>query len=151
MRATDTGGWQYYLGRNRWSAPTGDEAAIAGRVPWLIPPTDAAFNHDQNSLSSGCNGLGIGKFSIVWDAYLARFLLLTGTDGCTELGTIRVYSAAKLTGPWAWAAVVAMPHEDRDYYAPYSGPDLVTNGGRSVYFLASTYRHYGVFLYRMDF
>jgi hypothetical protein len=152
MSATNTAHWQYYLGWDRWSAPTADEMAIDAQVPWLIPPTDPAFSYDQNYLASGCNGLGIGEFSIVWDAYLARFLLLTGTDSCTQQGLLRIYTAPALTGPWtSEPALVAMPNQDWDYYAPYSGPDLVANGGRTVYFLASTYRRYGVYLYRMDF
>jgi hypothetical protein len=48
-----------------------------------------------------------------------------------------------------------MPYTDThmgwDYYAPYTTDSLLRDGGKTVYVLASTYSHYGVYLYRITF
>ena len=48
---------------------------------------------------------------------------------------------------------IAMPYTYArtawDYYAPYTTDSLLQDGGKTLYVLASTYSHYGVYLYRI--
>jgi Domain of unknown function (DUF4185) len=149
--------WSYYLGQNQWSAPTADETQIDAQVPWLIPPRDPGFSLDKNYNTSGqdqCAALAIAEFSLVWDPYLHSFVLLTASAACKP-DVLRMYTAPNLTGPWSAPQDIAMPYThtrtDWDYYAPYTTDSLLQDGGKTVYVLASTYSHYGVYLYRINF
>jgi Domain of unknown function (DUF4185) len=152
LDAADRHGWEYYLGDNTWSSATTDEARIQQRVAWLIPAADPSYAGRTTARASGCLWLGVGEFSLLWDPYLDRFLVLSGSDGCTAPAMLRIYSSPALTGPWTkYPMNVPMPHPTWDYYAPYSSPDLLQDGGRTVYFVASTYRRYGVYFYKLRF
>ncbi len=96
----DHAGWSYWLGGS-WSAPTVDEGAIARSVAWLIPPRDPAWSPGKSYANDPhrCADMGIGEFSLVWNAYLGRFLLLTGTGSCGS-SDLRIYQAASPAGPW---------------------------------------------------
>jgi uncharacterized protein DUF4185 len=155
-------GWEYYLGGNRWSAPTVDEGAIDAQVAWLIAPRDPGFSLDKDygpimhtAGSNWCADITIAEFSVVWDPYLKSFLLLTGSVDCAPNG-LKVYTAPSISGPWTQTAQdIAMPFastpEDKwDYYAPYTSSDMLRDNGRTVYFVMSTYTHYGVYLYKAD-
>lgn len=151
--------WSYYLGNGAWSAPTADEMRIDRSVPWLIAPRDPAFSLDKDYTRaryprgvSQCSYLTIAEFSVVWEPYLHSFLLLTSNAGCGP-NPLRLYTAPTLTGPWTQRAEdVAVPSVVRgDAYAPYTTPSLLRDGGRTMYFLASTFSHYGIYLYRAQF
>ena len=163
LNPRDNRGWSYYLGRDRWSPPVSDEMRIDGSVPWLISPVDPSFslNKDYDTFHyprgvRACRYLRVAEFSIVWNPYVRRFLLLT-TDGGCEPGTLDVFSAPSITGPWTSRAQhfplpSAAPAPPRwDYYAPYTTASLLRNDGREMYFLASNYPHYGIYLFRADF
>src|SRR5256714_3354784 len=144
--------WSYYLGQNRWSAPTADETQIDAQVPWLISPRDPGFSLDTNYAASGqdqCAALTIAEFSLVWDPYLHSFVLLTASASCKP-DVLRMYTAPTLTGPWSPPQDIAMPYTyartDWDYYAPYTTDSLLQDGGKTAYVLASTYSHYGAYL-----
>jgi hypothetical protein len=147
--------WSYYLGQNKWSAPTADETQIDAQVPWLIAPRDPGFSLDKNYATSGqdqCAALTMAEFSLVWDPYLQSFVLLTASAGCKP-DVLRMYTAPNLTGPWSAPQDITMPYTqtstDWDYYAPYTTDSLLRDGGKTLYLLASTYSHYGVYLYRI--
>jgi len=154
--------WSYDLGGGTWSAPTSDEMALDARVPWLIAPRDPLFtldkDYDTAAYPAGtdqCAELTIAEFSVVYDPYLARFLLLTASASCKP-DAFLIYAAPTITGPWtARPARVAAPYartrSDWDVYAPYTASALLRDGGKTLYLLASTYSHYGVYLYKMDF
>lgn len=109
--------WSYYLGGGTWSAPTSDEMALDARVPWLIAPRDPLFtldkDYDTAAYPAGtdqCDELTIAEFSIVYDPYLARFLLLTASASCKP-DAFLIYAAPTITGPWtARPARVAAPY-----------------------------------------
>jgi hypothetical protein len=152
LDVNDRHGWEYYLGNNRWSSPVTDETRIRQHVAWLIPPPDPAYEKRTTPRTSSCLWQGVGEFSLLWDAYLRRFLILSGSDACTAPGVLRIYSAPALTGPWTrYPMNVPMPHPNWDYYAPYSSPDLLVDGGKTLYFVASTYGRYGAYFYQLHF
>lgn len=154
--------WSYSLGHGIWSAPARDEMRIDRSVAWLIPPRDPAFTLDKDYATAryapgtdACSYLTIAEFSVVWDPYLRAFLLLTASSACRP-NVLRVYTAPAIAGPWTpRAESIAMPFTRSDpswdYYAPYTTPSLLRDGGRTLYFLASTYAHYGIYLYRAEF
>ncbi|HWE62548.1 MAG TPA: DUF4185 domain-containing protein [Chloroflexota bacterium] len=154
--------WSYYLGDGRWSASAADEMSIDAQVSWLIPPRDPAFSLDKNYNTaryppgtSQCSYLTIAEFSLVWDPYLRSFLLLTSSAGCPP-NVLRVYTAPAIAGPWTQQAQdipMRLAHTDPswDYYAPYTTPSLLRDGGRTMYFLASVYSHYGIYLFKATF
>jgi hypothetical protein len=159
----DDRGWSYYLGHGHWSAPARDEMRIDAAVSWLIPPADPSFSLDKDydtfhypRGASACSYLRIAEFSLIWNPYLRRFLLLTTGDGC-QAGYLDVYSAPALTGPWTSSAQrlplppAAAASSPWDYYAPYTTSSLLRHGGRQMYFLASDYPEYGIYLFRADF
>jgi hypothetical protein len=154
--------FSYYLGNGTWSEPVVDEMSIDASVVWLIPPRDPAFSLDKNyavtpwpSGTGMCDYQTIAEFSVIWNPYLRRFLLLTGSDGCTP-SDVRMYSAQAITGPWTSTPQdMTMPwtfsDPTRDYYAPFMTPALLKNNGQIMYFLASSYGTYGIYLYRAAF
>jgi hypothetical protein len=149
--------WSYYLGNNQWSAPTADETQIDAQVRWLIPPRDPDFSLDKNYNTSGqdpCAVLTMAEFSLVWNPYLRSFVLLTANAGCRP-AVLRMYTAPQLTGSWSPPQDIAMPYtytgSGWDYYAPYTTDSLLQDSGKTMYVLASTYSHYGVYLYRLTF
>ena len=79
-------------------------------------------------------------------------MLLTASAGCKP-DVLRMYTAPTLTGPWSAPQDITMPYTytrtDWDYYAPYTTDSLLQDGGKTLYVLASTYSHYGVYLYRI--
>ena len=81
-------------------------------------------------------------------------MLLTASASCKP-DVLRMYTAPTLTGPWSPPQDIAMPdtytRTGWDYYAPYTTDSLLRDGGKTVYVLASTYSHYGVYLYRIAF
>ncbi len=153
--------WQYYLGGPESWAAARDEATVDARAPWLIPPRDPAFSLDKNYTTARyppgadqCAYLTIAEFSVIYHPALRRYLLLTASSACRP-NVLLLYSAPAMWGPWtAQPEVVTMPptvsDPTWDYYAPYTAPELLQGGGRAMYFLASTYRHYGVYLYRAE-
>jgi hypothetical protein len=42
------------------------------------------------------------------------------------------------------------PQDQWDYYAPYTSSDMLRDNGKTMYFVMSTYTHYGVYLYKAD-
>jgi hypothetical protein len=162
LNPDDDTAWRYYLGHGRWSPPVADEMRIDPTVPWLIPPVDPSFSLDKNydtihypRGANQCRYLSIAEFSVVWNPYLQRFLLLTSNTGCPH-EDLEIFSAPSITGPWTshpehWGMPFTAQYPSWDYYAPYTTSSLLRNGGQQMYFLASTYQHYGVYLYRADF
>jgi hypothetical protein len=159
----DERGWSYYLGHSRWSPRTTQEMRIDASVTWLIPPVDPSFSLDRDydtfhypRGAGACAYLRIGEFSVIWNPYLRRFLLLTTGEGC-QVGYLDVFSAGAITGPWtATAQRISLPSAAPatprwPYYAPYTTPSLLRQGGRQLYFLASDYPQYGIYLFRADF
>ena len=106
------------------------------------------------ALVAQCAALTIAEFSLVWDPYLRSFVLLTASSGCKPY-VLRMYTAPALTGPWSPPQDIATPYtytrSDWDCYAPYTTDSLLRDGGKTAYVLASTYSHYGVYLYKLTF
>jgi hypothetical protein len=153
-----TTGWSYWLGSS-WSDPKVSESATQSAVPWVISPHDPAWSptKDYQSVPNQCADMGIAEFSVTWNPYLNRFLLLTGTSSCGP-HDLQIYQAPALVGPWTPTPAVldmpAMPAKEGHaggLYAPYTTDAMQTNGGQTMYFLMSTYGSYGVYLFRATF
>jgi hypothetical protein len=154
--------FSYYLGDGRWSEPVADEMTIDASVVWLIPPRDPAFSLDKNYAitiwpagTNMCDYQTIAEFTLIWNPYLQRYLLLTGSDACAP-NDIRMYSAQVITGPWTTTPqAIAMPwtfsDPARDYYAPFTTAGLLERNGQTMYFLASSFGTYGIYLYCATF
>lgn len=89
----------------------------------------------------------VGELSVVWNAYLNRWLM-TYTDGGTE--TARIREAASPWGPWSNAMTLVSQTHGTGLYAPYMLPKYTENGGRTIYFTLSKWGPYNVFWYRAD-
>jgi len=159
MNAADSMGWEYYLGDGRWSPPTTDER-VTGEAVWLIPPKDPDWSLDKNyddlPWAKQCPLITIAEFSVVYSPYLQRFLLLTGRPCPADSGGgVWYYTAPALTGPWS-AERLLMKNStvggvNWSYYGTYTTDAFLRDGGKVMYFVATTWEPYGVYLYAAQF
>jgi len=49
------------------------------------------------------------------------------------------------------SSIPALLHDTPTYWPQYTVPGFLRRYGKTLYLLASTYSHYGVYLYKMDF
>jgi hypothetical protein len=89
----------------------------------------------------------VGELSVVWNAYLDRWLM-TSTDGGGAGATIR--EGITPWGPWSEPIGLLSQEDLPGVYAPYLHPAYVENGGKTVYFTVSQWDPYQVFWYRAD-
>lgn len=151
--------WTYFMGGDTWSEPTTNEAVIQA-APWLIPPKDPdwslARNYDLLPWSEQERLITIAEFSIVYNPFLKKFLLITGRP-CPAVtgGGAWYYTADRLPGPWS-AEKLLMPNRtdgghEWTYYGTYTTDALLTHGGQRMYLVASTWEPYSVYLYEVRF
>jgi hypothetical protein len=151
--------WMYYLGNDNWSSPTTDESVIQA-APWLIPPKDPnwtlAKNYDTLPWSEQGPLITIGEFSVIYNPFLRKFLLITGRP-CSAAtgGGAWYYSADRLTGPWSSERLLMANRTDGGhewtYYGTYTTDALLSHGGQRMYMVASTWEPYGIYLYEVRF
>ncbi len=161
LNASGTLGFSYYEGNNVWSDPVVNESTIDSQVVWLIPPNDPNFTFDKDyatapypSGQSECTYLTIAEFSVIYNPYLQKYMLMTGSDGCLP-SVVHYYLADSLTGPWSAPLTLTMPftisNPSWDYYGPYVTDSFLVNNGQTMYFIASTWLHYGIYEYSVNF
>lgn len=158
---SDSRDWEYFLGNNTWSNPTKDATIINSSAAWLIPPKDPEWSLTKNygilPLDEQCRLMTITEFSVVYNPYLSKFLLLMGDASCqTPEGqqVVYYYTSPSINGPWDQTPQkIVMPRQgyDWDYYGVYTTDALLKDRGKTMYFVASTYNHYGVYLYKAEF
>ncbi len=159
LDTNNTNGFSYYEGNNNWSPPTVNESTIDSQVVWLISPRDPSFslNKDYGNASSfpsgtnACTYLTVSEFSVIYNPYLQKYLLMNGSDCLT--GGIYYYTADNITGPWSTRQVMTMPMPATPwgYYAPYVTDSFLQNNGQTMYLIASSWSHYGIYEYRVNF
>jgi len=151
--------WTYYLGNANWSSPTTDESVIQA-APWLIPPKDPnwslAKNYDTLPWSEQGPLITIGEFSVIYNPFLRKFLLITGRP-CSAAtgGGAWYYAADRLTGPWSSERLLMANRTDGGhewtYYGTYTTDAFLSHGGQRMYMVASTWEPYGIYLYEVRF
>ncbi len=151
--------WEYFVGRAGWSPPTLDERIINQAV-WLIPPKDQkwslARNYDRLSRDAQEPLITIAEFCLVYNPHLEHFLLITGRPApATAGGGVWYYTAPKITGPWSREKLLMPNSTDGGlkwtFYGTYTTDALLQDGGRLMYFVATTWEPYGVYLYEATF
>ncbi len=112
-----------------------------GNPRWSLNEDDAVIVVDHNERELG----------ITYNAYLSRYLL-TGMD-CYN-NQVVVQESSTLYGPWSDASTLIQsaytPHHSSCYGA-YTLPDMVENGGQSMYFTLTEWNPYQVLWMRVDF
>jgi hypothetical protein len=151
--------WTYYMGNNTWSAPTMDNAII-NQAPWLIPPKDPNWTLSKNYDLIPWNDQGplitIAEFSIVYNPFIKKFMLITGRP-CTAVtgGGMFFYTADQITGPWSTDRMLIPNSTDGghewSYYGTYTTDGLLTRGGQRMFLVASTWEPYSIYLYEVRF
>ena len=135
-KALDPSAYRYYAG-------TGSN----GDALWASSEEEAAIVLNYNEREIG----------ITYNAYLDRYLM-TGWDSFN--GLMVIHEAPSLLGPWSEAFVLLprqyTPVENKAdamtwIYGAYTLPDMVEDGGKSMYFTLSEYNPYQVFWMRVDF
>ena len=135
-KALDPSAYRYYAG-------TGSN----GDALWASSEEEAAIVLNYNEREIG----------ITYNAYLDRYLM-TGWDSFN--GLMVIHEAPSLLGPWSEAFVLLprqyTPVENKVdamtwIYGAYTLPNMVEDGGKSMYFTLSEYNPYQVFWMRVDF
>ncbi|MBA2718303.1 MAG: DUF4185 domain-containing protein [Chloroflexi bacterium] len=85
-----------------------------------------------------------GELSVVWNAYLGRWLMTTMADNADAV----MYEGITPWGPWGTSISLFTQQELPGLYAPFLSPNQVSDGGRTVYFGLSIWGPYNVFWYR---
>ncbi|CAN5143595.1 hypothetical protein BH11PAT1_BH11PAT1_1950 [soil metagenome] len=158
----DTGnmsGWEYFLGSSQWSGPTQDKNTILSAA-WLIPPKspDWSINKDWTQLSydEKCRAVTISEFSVIYNPYLQKFVLITGRPCETNSnGGVFFYTADNIMGPWSNELLLLANQTEGginyQYYGTYTTDALLRNNGQTMYFVATNWTTYGIYLYKVDF
>ncbi len=159
LNAGGTVPWTYFMGDDNWSQPTMDEAVIQA-APWLIVPKDPdwslAKNYDELPWAQQEPLITIAEFSIIYNPFLKKFLLITGRP-CPAAtgGGAFYYTADQITGPWSQEKLLMANLTDGGhewtYYGTYTTDALLTHGGQRMYLVASTWEPYSVYLYEARF
>jgi len=150
--------WEYYLGDEAWSEPTDDEILIQ-QAPWLIPPKDPdwslAKNYDTVPWSEQVPLITIAEFCVIYNPFLDKFLLITGRPTASPHGGVWYYTADEITGPWSQEQLLAANTYDGGhewtYYGTYTTDTLLARNGQRLFFVASTWEPYSVYLYETRF
>ena len=87
-----------------------------------------------------------GELSVVWNAYLGRWLMTTMADNADAV----MYEGIAPWGPWGEPHYLFRQSELPGLYAPVLHPRYVADEGRTVYFGLSQWLPYNVFWYRAD-
>lgn len=151
--------WEYYLGAQKWSAPTSD-AKVLDSALWLIPPKDKdwnpAKNYDNLKWAEQLQLMTIAEFSIVYNPYLESFLLITGRPAPSSSGGgVWYYTAPRITGPWSKEKML-MANSKRGgfewtYYGTYTTDAFLRDNGKRMFLVATTWDTYGIYLYEIGF
>lgn len=159
LDAADKRAWEYYLGDGKWSAPTTDQGVI-NSAAWLVEPKDPdwslAKNYDDLPWPDQGPLITIAEFCVVHNRYLDRFLLITGRPCSADSGGgVWYHTAPAITGPWS-AEKLLMKNSNAggvnwSYYGTYTTDALLRSGGRNMYFVATTWEPYGIYLYEAEF
>jgi len=159
LAAAGTVPWTYCLGNDTWSAPTMDEAVIQA-APWLIAPKDPdwslAKNYDELPWAEQEPLITIAEFSVIYNPFLKKFLLITGRPcPAASGGGTWYYTADEIAGPWSEEKLL-MPNRtdgghEWTYYGTYTTDALLTHGGQRMYLVASTWEPYSVYFYEARF
>lgn len=83
----------------------------------------------------------VGEFSVAWNAYLARWVMLYLDE---RLDAIVVRTAEELTGPWTDASLVASARDHPQLYAPFIIP--FPSDEPEIFFTMSRWDNYNVYL-----
>lgn len=150
--------WEYYLGGDVWSEPTNDEIVIQ-QAPWLIPPKDTEWSLAKNydTVPWGEQGplITISEFCVVHNPFLGKYMLITGRPTSSPLGGVWYYTADEMTGPWSQEQMLAPNTYDGGHewttYGTYTTDALLARGGQHMFFVASTWEPYSVYLYETRF
>jgi hypothetical protein len=151
--------WTYFMGNDTWSVPTRDEAVIHA-APWLIAPKDPnwslAENYDNLPWDDQGPLITIAEFSIIYNPFLKKFVLITGRP-CSAVtgGGVWFYTADRLTGPWSADRLLMANRTDGGhewtYYGTYTTDALLTHAGQRMFLVASTWEPYSIYLYEVRY
>lgn len=83
-------------------------------------------------------------------------MLFTSNPSPLSLGgEVSYYLAPNIKGPWSQKQTLQMPTPynpgKQIYYGIYTNSGMMKDGGRRMYFLASNWDTYGIYMYRIDF
>ncbi|MEZ2122095.1 DUF4185 domain-containing protein [Corynebacterium sp. CCM 9203] len=149
----------------RFSTPSGrDGSAILGRAPVSEFPDESAFRFfdgtswfspgDRKRNPDGDDGpytledavtifdRPVSELSVTWNDHLSKFITLFTTDRGLVLRT-----AESLTGPWEQEHMIVDTGTVNDLYG---ASILPADGGRDLYFIATTWSNYNVLLMRTN-
>lgn len=155
LNTTDLDGWEYFTNDNQW-VRSKDLNFIKNSAKWVISPKDSNYTYFKNYADGqeAIQNMTIAEFSVVYNPYLGKYLLMTGRPDST-LG-VYMYLADQPQGPWE--EKILMPNKSRSpksgtwtYYGTYTTSSLLKDNGKTMYFLATTWQPYGVYVYRVDF
>ena len=155
----DSRGWEYYLGDSQWSDPTFDENVINSAV-WLIQPKDPEWslskNYDELPWNEQCQLITIAEFNVIYNPYLEKFVLITGRPCPATLGGgVWYYTAPEIWGPWCEENLLMENKLDGGNewtcYGTYTTDAFLNDNGKIMYFVATTWDTYGIYLYKAEF
>lgn len=164
MDTNNNQGWEYFLG-NSWSSPTNDFNVISSAV-WMIPPKDPSWSITKDdwenySWEKQAQMMTIGEFSITYNSYLNKYLLLTGKNFDSTLkGGVYYYSADNIWGPWSQEMLLTSSKingYEWEPYGIYTTSDLNSNNGQTIYYVGTSWgtgfppTNYGIYWYKTDF
>jgi len=97
----------------------------------------------------------IAEFCVVYNPFLGKFLLITGRPTPAPHGGVWYYTADCITGPWSQEQLLAANTYDGGHEWTYCGTHttdaLLDRGGQRMFFVASTWEPYSVYLYETRF
>jgi hypothetical protein len=121
---TDPTTWQYLSGRGDDAAPTW--STDAGSAIDVVPAP-------------------VGEASLLWNPALSRWLYSYLDEHAAAL---RLREAEHLWGPWTDPHTLATAADYPQLYGAFTTPSLLTDDGRTLYFVMSQYGPYNTFLMR---
>ncbi len=92
-------------------------------------------------------GRPVGELSVMWNEYLQRFVVMY-IEHFTA--TIVLRTAEHVWGPWSEPVGVVPFSEFPGLYGSFMHPDMVANGGKTVYFVMSWWPFYNTYLMEAD-
>ncbi len=150
----NTNNWQYYTNSSTWSTLSSTEE-IRTNGKWIIEPKIGVSNYSYYNDYSP-EYMTIAEFSVVYNEYLGKYMLITGRPDQGSIYGIYMYTSSNPQGPWTEYKL--LPNQDVScsslnwsYYGTYTSSYLLENGGKIVNFLATTWNTYGVYNYYIDF
>lgn len=158
LNESDQTDWQYYLGQNNWSNPTNSSDVINNQAAWLIPPKDPGWTLDKGLSQKDvdwCTLMTVTEHGLIRDPKSGKFFFMYGDADCPPHG-IYIHTSDSITGPWSNPPKrIEMPYPSWDYYAPHPIPNTLrhnpTTNSTEMDIFASTYDHYGIYLYNLAF